>query len=181
MSWLSLRLRGDPTGCSPLLLGTLLSAWASQQLCASSVCTVVASKLFIFSSSSGMAAQDWGGVITYDVPSGVYDDFLEHFLVLSCARRLYMRCNGAAPPRHIGMMSRNDLVGWAASFLQNPERQMFLDYADQLAAVFSGRRHPILPPPIWLDSPVHSPAEALARDLLEAGTCPLWSAACQVA
>eukprot|EP00439_Symbiodinium_sp_Y106_P018774 s9342_g2.t1 len=83
-----------------------------------------------------MAAQDWGGVVTYDVPSGVYDDFLEHFLVLSCARRLYMRCNGAAPPRHIGMMSRNDLVGWAASFLQNPDRQMFLDYADQLATAF---------------------------------------------
>ena len=62
--------------------------------------------------------------------------FWNTFLVLSCARRLYMRCNGAAPPRHIGMMSRNDLVGWAASFLQNPDRQMFLDYADQLATAF---------------------------------------------
>ena len=101
--------------------------------------------------------------------------------MLSCARRLYLLCRDEAPPRHIGMMSRNDLVGWAASILPHPDRQMFLDYVDQLAIAFSGRKHPILPPPIWLDSPVHSPAEVLARDLLEAGTCPVWSAARQVA
>ena len=128
-----------------------------------------------------MTAQDWGGVITQEVPDDVYDDFLEHFLLLSGCRHLCELSTRDGVPSCLGMFSRNDLVHWAVTNLDEPAKQEFLGYADELATAFSGRLHPGLPRPVWEKSQHASPAEELARNLLENGTCPLWSAARQVA
>ena len=126
-------------------------------------------------------AQEWGEVNTFQVPEDVYDDFLECYLLLNCARRMYMLCIGEEPPPSVGMLPRNDLLQWLADCLSKPMHKELLAYADSLAIAFSGRAHPSLPRPIKVDAQLASSAETLARHLLESGTCPLWSAARQVA
>ena len=56
-----------------------------------------------------MTAQDWGGVITQEVPDDVYDDFLEHFLLLSGCRHLCELSTRDGVPSCLGMFSRNGL------------------------------------------------------------------------
>ena len=126
-------------------------------------------------------AQVCADIITTDVPIDVHDDFLEGFLVLNCCSQLYRQCTGEDLPASLGMLARNDVIHWTIEHLCEQTRLDLLAYVDNLAVAFSGRVHPRLPPPIWVDSQLASPAETLAKHLLESGTCPLWTASRQVA
>lgn len=122
-----------------------------------------------------------GGVSVHEAPRDVYDDFLEHYLLLNCCRRLIQHSQGTELPHPLGMLPLSDIVKWATDNLDDQIRQDFLVYVDNLAKSFRGQCCRSLPRPTWMKTQVTSPAEALATSLLDDGTCSLWSAARQVA
>ena len=80
------------------------------------------------------------------------------------------------------MLSRNDLVHWAVNNLDELVKQEFLGYADELAAVFSGRLHPGLPTTGLGEIPACKPRRrAWLETSWRAERAPIWSAARQVA
>jgi len=119
-------------------------------------------------------------VTVISVPGDVHDDFLEAYLLLSGVRHMHLLCHGTRPPPSIGMLARNDLLAWAWQHLQEPWRALLFEYSDKLISTFCHRRHPSLPHPHWTGQRAVSEAEELARDILEEGTAPLWSAVRQV-
>ena len=126
-------------------------------------------------------SQEWGGITTVEVPQDVYEDFLEHYLILNSCRRLFAQCHRGSLPPSLGMAPYNDVIKWATDNLDSQARQIFLEYVEELAPCFSRTRCAGLPRPSRLETKVASQAEDLATHLLNDGTCPLWSAARQVA
>ena len=78
------------------------------------------------------------------------------------------------------MCTCNELIYVAQTMLRGQQREQFMVYANRLAQAITANTIVTLPEPVLQYVAEHSRAERLARDFLQEGQAPLWSAVLEV-
>ena len=117
--------------------------------------------------------------ITMELPSHLHYVALEEMLLLRALENLLEPDD--SPAAFLTMCTRNELICMAQKMLKGQRREQFLVYADQLAQAITAQTVVKLPVPVSEHGEGCSRAERLARDFLQEGQAPLWSAVREVA
>ena len=114
------------------------------------------------------------------LPKPIYCELLEEWLLLQAFENMWLDMGHDSFPPAFAMLTRNDLVAEACLRLESPDKESFLDYADQLSQMLPGACSYTFPIPGELVEHA-SAAESLAWSLLASGQGSYWLAARQVA
>ena len=118
-------------------------------------------------------------VVTMELPSHLHYVALEEMLLLRVLENLLEPDD--SPAAFLTMCTRNELICVAQKMLKGQQREQFLIYANQLAQAITAQTVVALPEPVFAHSAGSSRAERLAREFLQEGQAPLWSAVREVA